>query len=417
MNERVMGAGALLVLTVALGVSCSNEGESSSPGAAGSRAQGDGGGGGGGSAGEGGTAGSSSPPPEAGRGGEAGNAAQCNDGLQVIAEFEGEVRGIAAWPKQRRFAVNHVDRIAIYETQTDGSVKRVEEVRPSAFDADATQFTSIATFGSGFVAAVTNDDRDGESTLVRWNGSDEVEELLSSPGGYMEVRAVDENDGIAVSAGKAAYIARLEGTEWVWSAPISRPGRDMWPLAFGDDVLLVGVAEVMSPDDVRPDREGFGALKLLDAGVEVYDLQGKALESHPLVGNPSVALATPAGWLIGETNSYYGSYHAALELLGESGELRRVSDVPVISARDAGDGAYDLALFGDRLLVAGCESGMLGAPWPAAPWSAPELKLTPVRGPWGPDGTGVCSPSDIETAADLAAVGTLGKLLFLRACD
>jgi hypothetical protein len=267
------------------------------------------------------------------------------------------------------------------------------------------------------VAAVTNDDRDGESTLVRWNGSDDVEELLSSPGGFMEVGAVDENYGIAVSARHGVYIARLEGSEWSWSAPISRPGRDLWPLAFGDDVLLVGMAEVISLDDVSPEREGFGGLKLFDAGVEVYDLQGEALESHPLVGNPSVALATPAGWLIGETNSYFGSYHAALELLGESGELRRVSDVPVTSARDAGDGAYDLALFGDRLLVAGCESGMLGAQWPAAPWSAPELELTPVRGPWGPDRTGVCSALAVETAADVAAVGIDGKLLFLRACD
>lgn len=402
MNERVLGAGALLLLTVALGVSCSNEGDSSNPGAAGSQAQGGSGGDEGGAAGQGGTG---------------GNAAQCSDGLQVVAEYEGEVRGIAAWPEQGRFAVNHGARLAVYETKTDGSVQRVEEVEVSVFDPAATQITSIATFGSGLVAAVTNDDRDGESTLVRWHGSDDVEELLSSPGGYMEVRAVDENYGIAVHAGEAAYIARREDAQWVWSAPISRPGRHMWPLAFGDDVLLVGVAEVMSSDDVSPDREGFGALKLLDAGVEVYDLQGKALESHPLVGNPSVALATRDGWLIGETNSYWGSYHAALELLGESGELRRMSDVPVISAGDREDGAFNLALLGDRLLVANCESGLLAARWPAAPWSAPELELTPVKGPWSAEGTGLCGALAVETAADVAAVGTPGKLLFVRACE
>jgi hypothetical protein len=158
-------------------------------------------------------------------------------------------------------------------------------------------------------------------------------------------------------------------------------------------------------------------VSLREARLEVCDLEGNVLKTHPLAGNPAVALATPDGWLIGETNSFWGSYQAALELLGESRELRRMSDVPVNSSGDGEDGAFDLAFLGDRLLVAGCESGVLAAPWPAAPWSAPELKLTPVRGPWSAYGTGVCSPRDIETAADVAAVGIEGKLLFLRACD
>ncbi len=84
----------------------------------------------------------------------------------------------------------------------------------------------------------------------------------------------------------------------------------------------------------------------------------------------------------------------------------------MISAGDAEDGARDLALLDDRLLVASCESGLL-----SAPWSTTKVELTEVPGPWSVDGAGVCQPSHVEVIDDVVALAGASELLFVRFCD
>jgi hypothetical protein len=148
------------------------------------------------------------------------------------------------------------------------------------------------------------------------------------------------------------------------------------------------------------------------ARVELWSLDtGRPVESHEAVGNPTTAVQTTDGWLIGETNSFWGSYQAAVELLGEAGDLQTLTRVPVISSVDNTDGAYDLALLGERLLVASCESGLL-----AGDWSTSSVSLTEVAGPWhGP--RAFCSPTGIEVVADVAALMTRESVFFVRACE
>ena len=62
-----------------------------------------------------------------------------------------------------------------------------------------------------------------------------------------------------------------------------------------------------------------------------------------------------------------------------TGRLDRVGETPVLSAFDAEDGAFDLALRDGALIIANSESGVLRAPWTEDGVTVPEgTTLTPA---------------------------------------
>ena len=112
--------------------------------------------------------------------------------------------------------------------------------------------------------------------------------------------------------------------------------------------------------------------------------------------------------MVDRRDSFWSSYRAALEWLGPSGTLTPLADIPVLSQGDGIDGAYDLAVRGDQVFVANCESGLL-----RGLWEEDAVELEKVSGPWAPDGE--CSPQQVELAEDvLVLAGT--RLDFVRPC-
>jgi hypothetical protein len=363
-----------------------------------------------------------------GGGAGAGGETVCHSGFEVLAVQDGDVAEedpwqIISWPEQHRFGVLGSDGLGIYEVESGGRVKLLEQLKPEDFGPGYELMSSVAAYGSG-VVAVVGSTLEQSSTLVLRTKDGAVEELLSEPESYMRLGAAAEGVGIAVSAGtgeRAVYLARQQTGQWSWSDPIAEQSRYLSALGIADGALLVGVDEELrlKSGDGAGGAGGEGGAGGSDAGspnarIELWDLAGKRLQSAELFGNPSVAISTEGGWLIGETNSFWGSYNAAIELVDESGEVDRLTEVDVISAGDGEDGARDLAVLGDRLLVAHCESGLKTAKWP---WAAPG-ELVKVPGPWHQeDDTGVCAVKQIEVVDDVVALGGDGKLFFVRACQ
>ena len=360
--------------------------------------------------------------------------AECQNGLAVVAQFDAPADDafgrVVSWPAQRRFAVTSWKTVAIYEVASNGSVAQIEELDATDFGAtEPAYLDNIVAYGTGFVAAVyaersTND----VSTLVHWTPEGGAQELLQAAGPSMTIGAASEGVGIAVAVqsgrDRVVYLAQPEGDGWAWSEPMGQDGRQLAPLAFGDGYLLVGVDEVPRFIDLGAGGEGGGAgvggaseggagsgTDARKASVQLWSLAGALLETHAATGSPAVAIAVDEGWLIGETNNFWGSYQAGIELLTEFGELRTLSRVPVISSTDGEDGAFDLALLGERLLVANCESGLL-----ASAWSTEELTLEKVPGPWHEKDYG-CAPRTLEVVGDLAAIVGDDRVVFVRACD
>jgi hypothetical protein len=194
----------------------------------------------------------------------------------------------------------------------------------------------------------------------------------------------------------------------------SVPNRWLTPLAFDGDELLVGIQEVQR--GLQGEGGGGGEGGEGGAGgssaalLERWSLTGTRLASYETLGDPSVAIRARDGWLIGETNSFWGSYRAAVEWLSPEGSLEQLAEVPVQSSGDGTDGAYDLALRDQDLLVANCESGLLRGQWGDA-----AVELSEVPGPWSSD-FATCSPSQVEIVDDVLI--TAGSALeFSRFCE
>ena len=96
--------------------------------------------------------------------------------------------------------------------------------------------------------------------------------------------------------------------------------------------------------------------------------------------------------------------------LDPTGVFKQLSAIPVTSAYDGTDGAHDLVVFEQDVLIANCESALL-----RGHWEDDAVELSGVRGPWSPD-YGYCSPSRVELAGDVRVlVGS--RLGFARICE
>jgi hypothetical protein len=417
--------GGVVLVVVALGVSaCGDDDLTPAPGAAG-------GGGSGGeqpTAGQAGSAQAGASAGEAGNGGSAGQGGGpgCVDGLRVVKVVQASVGEIIGWPAQRRVGVSvSGERVVLYELSEDSGVTVAETlgVEDLGLSADGS-ISWLTRFGDGFLVQGVTGGASSEPRIVNWQPGAPLETVPSPEpsSGWFTITAADPEIGIAAATRDGVRLATLDSDTWTWSEPFDDGARRHVPLALEDDRILVGVEEADRFSMGGAGNEGGaaaggagGAVDLpssSQARLEWWTVQGQQLETHAAEGNPQVAVKVSEGWLIGETNSFWGSYRAGIELLLDSGGLRKLTDVPVISAGDGTDGALDLALLGSRLLVANCESGLR-----VGDWSTSSVTLSSLPGPWHPRAAGYCSPSRIEVQGDFAVIGGTDTLVFARACD
>jgi hypothetical protein len=368
-----------------------------------------------------------------------GGASGCDpQSYEVLKEEDQTVARVIVWPDQDRVGILGAtgEGVDVYELDGDG-VTAVEALGPEDLDLPETgNILDVAASGNGFWALVDAEPGgDVELQMVLWQRSTGIETILPMPEPGNAHTLVASDDRVAVSLGGSVFVARREADTWAWDDPIHEPGRTLAPLAVQENVVFVGVRKLTRLDD-DPDLYAWGGAggaggshaggqggsggaepSSRSARVDVY-VNGQLLERHETLGNPARAIPLDVGegggYLITETNSFWGSYDAALELYGESGTLQRLTEVPVQSAGDGEDGAFDAALFGERLFVANCESGLLTGLWPEAANGNPGdgVTLVPFEGPWSDRW---CSPIEVEVLDGVLVVGG-DNLVFARLC-
>jgi hypothetical protein len=232
------------------------------------------------------------------------------------------------------------------------------------------------------------------------------------PSHFNAIEVADPAAGLAFAADGRVYRAIENAGVWTVGAPIGTSTQDRTPLAFDGDDLLVGLQESDRFYDGGEAGSGgeAGTGSGWTARVERWSSLGELVGSYPAVGNPRVATPVEGGWLIGETNSFWGSYDAALEWLTPTkDELRTLSSVPVTSSGDGEDGAFGVAVTGGRVLVANCESGLLHGTWQPS-----SIQLAPL---WKSHATvGLCDPWSVQALGELLVIGGQ-QLTFARLCD
>lgn len=361
----------------------------------------------------------------AGEGGGGGQLlASCEHGLQPLRivgtpalpnpnDYENPI-SIVSWSAERRVAVGLVNEIAIFDLEPasgDGSVRLVE--RLSASDAGLSEddgFRQLFVDEQGLLLLTFH------GRVLSWQPEAGFSELTHMPDElpYLTGGLADATHGVVIAYRDALYHAQVVDGEWSWQLLGSVPNRWLRPLAFDGDELLVGIEEVPRGQEGYGGEGGAGGAS--DASgtnaalLERWSLTGARLASYETLGDPTVAIRARDGWLIGETNSFWGSYRAAVEWLSPEGVLQQLAEVPVRSSGDGTDGAYDLALRGQDLLVANCESGLL-----RGQWSDARVELSEVPGPWSPDFAS-CSPSQVEIVGDVLVTAGSG-LEFSRFCE
>jgi hypothetical protein len=141
-------------------------------------------------------------------------------------------------------------------------------------------------------------------------------------------------------------------------------------------------------------------------------------DSQPLTRLVSLAwpltpVRVPEGWLVPESSSFWDGCRSALELLDVPGSsLSFLERPPCISSLDGPDGAFDAALFGEELLLANGEAGVLRTSWDPQQLSVPfSTDLTPQSWPSVP-----WMPVQIEAVEDLAVILGDGTIAVARVC-
>jgi hypothetical protein len=363
---------------------------------------------------EAGSAGTVTGPGGAAGGGAGGaDGGGCNGPYEVLKSIAHSTSALVSWPELHRVGVDGSEGVEIYEVTGDG-VELIETVGPQDLElGDDESIQRFAAYGKGLVVLVRG--TDGQR-LVRWDPEDGASNLLTwmgaEPARYLIASSASER--VAVGSSHSAWVATETDGEWSWAMPILIPERYLTPLALLKDGVLLGIDEGYDAGS-----GGASSDSELPARVERWDLASTRTESYPSAGNPRMALELgneQQSYLVAETNSFWGSYRAALERYDASGALVPLRQVPVISAADGEDGASDLAIVGEQLFVANCESGLLTTAAPDAESDQALPPLTPLEGPWTPDGPGDCSPHQVEAVDDVLVVGARTEVFFARLC-
>jgi hypothetical protein len=356
-------------------------------------------------------------PGTGGASGASGGAAECDDGLQVLAVESAPQATVIAVPD--RAAVMAVIRGAAAPNSDIVLYRDLASLVPGGhpqsrrFTADDLGLSSlerlseVKVFGNELfvatpegVAIATLDDNAGGVRL----SSPLVDNFYLAPGdGFLAVSSISE-----------FAIATRTGEAWQWTStlpfPDARRGRVIG--SIGREVLI-------SLDEQPANTVEDATSRFIPAELVRVSLEGQTVARYLTRGNAVAPMEKNGGLLFPELNSFWGSMKAALEWLEPGGdELRNLSDVPVISATDADDGAFATAVIdagaaGELLYVANGETGLR-----RGPWSTDALELASVRGPW--DG-GFARSSGISSLASAGSVlvvpGVDQKLYFLKVCS
>jgi hypothetical protein len=329
---------------------------------------------------------------------------------------------LVSWPELHRLGLKTEEGVALYEVTATG-VEHVETLTRADLGLDDGEAViELAGYGEGLVVLV--DAADGER-LVHWdaNGSSEMLSLPGGPWSWLIASFVSKR--VAVGYLESVLVATETDGEWTLGEPISvEAGRYVKPLALRDGEVVIGVNESNFPEELPAGNGGAGGAggesgsPDPSARIERWSLEGERLERHETVGSPAIALPLGDGsesYLIGETNNFWGSLAAALERYDVGSSLVKLVSVPVRSSTDGEDGAFDLAVIGDRLFVANCESGLRTTEVPV-PGASELPQLTQVEGPWEM-GDDRCSARRLEAVDDVLAVGSYREVFFARICS
>lgn len=343
-------------------------------------------------------------------GGTGGTAPACSEAVKPLVAIEQRGGRVVTWPDSPLIAVSSPRAIDIYDsTLPDEEVSSavIQLNAESLGLSDDDELTAVEAYGSGLAVAI------GRPVLsviefVDLEGT-ELRPPVTVDDTVYRFRVTSER--IAVSRNGGVYVGRFDQDDWVWAGPIRYEDRYAFPLAFDGDSLFVSVSEGYGSAGAGGAGGADPGSHFSSARLERANDAAEVLESFETVGNPERLVRVDDGWLVTESNSYWGSYEAALEWLpSERGELATLTQVPVISAGDGADGAMDAAVYGDRLYVANCESGLL-----SGLWSRQTLELEPVTAHPAAE-SGRCDPQWLGIATDLLV--TTGRSLFMaRLCE
>jgi len=368
----------------------------------------------GGTAGEGGLGTSPSTPAE---GGNAGAAPGCDGGLRVLRTIDAGY--VVAWPEQRRVAfMTHTSTIEVDDASAvaeGGPLTRLAVLSSASFGLSSDwTLRGLLAYGDALLVTAST----GQQTRIFiWDFRTGAAELnLALPAHAEPISIADPEAGLAFVADRRIYRALETAGNWLVGPPIGTSEQWRTPLAFADGELFVGLAESdRLYEGGEPGSAGEGGAASLSGGwsakLERWNSASELVASYPTVGNPRVARPANGGWLVGESNSFWGSYQAALEWLPPSKEeLRTLSQVPVISGGDSEDGAFGVAISDDRVFVANCESGLL-----SGAWANTAVTLTAVW-PAAEHSSALCDPRSIQTLGELLLIGA-DPVNLARLCD
>jgi hypothetical protein len=344
--------------------------------------------------------------PASGDAGAGGSAWVCEGGLRVLQTITPAPRDVVALPGQRVAWVQE-GAIRIYDVSAvapGGSLELVVELTRESLElASGWRIDELHEYGAGLLVVAKNEDR--QSRFFSWMLGPAAIEMELPLSGRVEV--ADPVSGMVFGREQIQWTIESEGS---WMPPISfgEQGKYRTPLAFDGDDLLVGLEESLR-DYGSAGSGGEAGSSGWSAAVERWNAKGERIATYPAVGNPRVAIAARDGWLIGETNSFWGSYQAALEWLEPSARaLQTLTAVPVNSSGDGEDGTFGLASRGPLVFLANCESGLLHGKWQG---NAVELSRL---GSWPRSGD--CDPTEVHALGDLLVIRG-SQLTFAELCD
>src|SRR6478736_256710 len=350
----------------------------------------------------------------AGSAGSAGAEQSCDANFKILQAITGAA-DVVAWPELKRLAfTTRSGPLEVYDVSAVASGGALVELAEISNDTLGLSSEWVIQgplmYGDGLVLSAINID---QTKIFAWHLQTGATELaIPLPSQTRLISAADSAVGLAFVAGGKIYRATESAGTWVVGEPIFTAGQQRVLLAFADDELLVGL---QAPDRWYTQNTGtagqIGAAVGWNAAVERWNSAGNLLGSYPSLGTPRVALSARGGWLIGETNSFWGSMNAALEWLNPAkDELRNLSKVPVLSSGDGEDGAFGAAVKGSTVFVANCESGLR-----SGPWQGDNATLSPLWNP--PDASfSRCDPKAVHVFDDLLVI-VGGQLTFARVCD
>jgi len=349
-------------------------------------------------------------------GGEAGADSRCESGFNVLDVADGFTGNLVTWPEQQRIAFwtssSTIRVVDVSAVAMGGPVASLAELSNESFGLTSDWRIQVVQYGDGLLVTAS---RLRQARVFSWHVGSGVNEIaVTLPPNSGPIQLADPIAGL-VFVGDDQKIHRARERDGVWSlgAAIGVSTQFRSPLAFDGDDLLLGLRESNRSYDAGETGSGgeAGSAGGVSAAVERWNANDELVASYRAVGNPRVAKRARGGFLIGETNSFWGSYRAALEWLAPGNDaLQTLTHVPVRSAGDGEDGAFGVAVSGDRVFVANCESGLLSGLWEGS-----SASLSPL---WTPHAApiGECDPTSVQVLGELLLVAG-EQLTFARWCE